>query len=106
MISFWFRVNSSFRTYRSHPITIPKGQVRHAEVDRLTSGATEIVVEFPNKGRIPAKIIRGVSGYGEYQQIRTTRPAGWPIALARQGQLVEVQMSRLENRIEINVRAH
>lgn len=105
MISFLFRVNESFRGYPSHPITIPKSQVNYADVDRLTAGATHITVQFPNKGRIPARILCGVAGYGEYRQIRTSLPAGWPIAIARQGQLVDVQMMRLENHVEITVQA-
>jgi hypothetical protein len=104
MIGFPFRVNPSFRTYPTHPITIPRGLVSYRELDDAASECLTIDVAYPNGGIVPARISRGQAGFGEYRQIRGLKAAGWPSVIAKEGEWVDIEIV-CEKRIRIYVRA-
>lgn len=93
MVEFTFRVNKSFQERRSHPITVPKGQVDYAavEAEGLVGPATIVA---PDGRRVPGKVYAGVAGYGPYYQVRADRHEEDPLGRIPLGSRLRVAVRR------------
>lgn len=101
MFTFTFRINRSFLTYRSHPITIPKSQVDYGVI--AAEGLTpDLLLVLPNGEKIDGQLYSGVAGYGPYYQIRTvTTTNGFgtlPI-----GEIYQIQVMRRDTRTYVTM---
>ena len=69
MASFEFTVNKSFLGERSHPITIPRGQLSHKALLAIGLNHKHLIVVLPRGESYEAEIYHGESSYGEYYQM-------------------------------------
>ncbi len=90
MIVFRFFINNSFLKYSSHPITIPKSQVNYKNLiaDNLDIG--DFILLLPKGEILKGHIYRGISGYGEYYQIRIYPDQQFPSYLLLNDQLIVI----------------
>jgi hypothetical protein len=93
MVSFDFTVNSSFLSYPSHPITVPKTQVDYHRLERENLGR-EIAIIEPNGMRMAGRLYRSIAGYGEYYQIRIQPDVPDPLYALQIGARLRVEMIR------------
>ena len=70
MIVFRFKINDSFLNYSTHPITVPKSQVDYNKLVRENLDRGDLNIIFPKGEILKGHVYYGVSGYGEYYQIR------------------------------------
>lgn len=83
MIHFRFTINTSFLKYSTHPITVPKQQVKYSQLvkERLDKG--DLTIIFPKGQRVCGHMYYGKSGYGPYYQIRTYSGESIPKGLSK-----------------------
>lgn len=71
MISFRFTINDSFKTYRTHPITVPKGRVDYGLLQKEGLDRGDLTIVLPRGERVRGHMYHGRAGYGSYYQVRT-----------------------------------
>jgi hypothetical protein len=76
VIRFQFRVNASFLSYLTHPITIPKTQVDYEVLRAQLGGMRDAEIRCPEGQVLDAVIYSGTAGYGLYYQIRCSGHPG------------------------------
>ncbi|MDP3181244.1 MAG: hypothetical protein Q8M54_00310 [Desulfobaccales bacterium] len=82
MIKFRFTVNESFRSYSTHAITVPKGQVDYRKLSEAGLDSGNLTILFPRGEKIRGHMNYGQAGYGPYYQIRTYPEESIPAYLA------------------------
>jgi len=71
VISFRFTLNDSFKTYSTHPITVPKGRVDYGVLRKEELDRGDLTIVFPRGERVRGHMYHGRAGYGPYYQVRT-----------------------------------
>jgi hypothetical protein len=69
-IHFRFKINKSFLSESTHPITVPKSQVSYAQLTQEELHYGELTVIFPKGEHALAQMYCGEAGYGTYYQLR------------------------------------
>jgi hypothetical protein len=92
MLAFQFRVNASFLTYSSHPITIPKSQIDYRSLGVQLASVRWVEVSAPDGRVLAAAIYSGTAGYGPYYQIRCQGYPGDAMCDIQKGTLLNVEL--------------
>ncbi len=71
MVYFRFTINASFLKYSTHPITVPKNQVKYSQLVKEKLDKGDLTMIFPKGQRVRGHMYYGRAGYGPYYQIRT-----------------------------------
>lgn len=69
-LHFRFTINPSFLGYRSHPITVPRGDVNYKRLRDENLHEGDFTVVFPHGERAVAIMYFGTSSRGPYHQLR------------------------------------
>lgn len=70
MLYFRFTINASFLQYSTHPITVPKSQVKYSQLVSEEVDKGDLTIIFPKGERVRGHMYYGEAGYGPYYQIR------------------------------------
>ena len=100
MISFQFTINNSFKTYTTHPITVPKNQVDYTCLEKELLHKGDLTIVFPKGERVRGHMYHGKAGYGPYYQIRMYTEDSVP-AYLKEGDKVLVVPVRDESKIYV-----
>lgn len=96
MIQFKFRVNKSFLTKKSRPITILKSQYAKLEEENLSGRA---VIVAPNGQRLPGKVYSGTANWGPYYQLQAEGYDHDPLSKLDIGTYLIVKLKREEGKL-------
>ena len=97
MLQFRFKVNQSFLTWPSHPITVPKSQIDFAQLEEEGLDRGDLKVVCPDGTSLSGKMYSGTAGFGPYYQIRMVVPETHPILDLPVGSRLSVELVRRSN---------
>jgi hypothetical protein len=103
--SFSFVVNKSFLGSNSHPITVPRTQVRYSELAQSGAGGKPLRVICPNGRRLHGQLYEGEAGFGHYYQIRMEGGPGDPLFELCIGDLLLIDLNLGTTPAEVRIRA-
>jgi hypothetical protein len=103
MIQFPFRVNASFKGYRSHPITVPRTRVNYFTLAGETGWKREGLLHLPDGTHVPVQLYWGTAGFGPYVQLRAKDWSAWASGVARIGDVVTVTIQRRNDGLTVSI---
>jgi hypothetical protein len=97
MQRFNFKVNSSFLSWPSHPITVPKTQIDYLKLEKegLDQGTLRVVC--PDGTTVSGDMYSGTAGYGPYYQIRMVVPQNHSVLKLPIGSRLSVELERVNS---------
>lgn len=101
MIYFKFTINASFLQYSTHPITVPKSQVKYSQVVEEGIDRGDLTIIFPRGERVSGHMYYGKAGYGPYYQVRMYTGQSLPGYLSKDNKLLMVILRDANKRYAI-----
>ena len=97
MLRFTFKVNSSFLSWPSHPITVPRTQIDYSDLEAEGLDRGSLTVVCPDGTSVSGEMYSGTAGYGPYYQIRMGVPKthgllGFPLGFS-----LSIELERANN---------
>ena len=97
MQRFRFKVNSSFLSWPSHPITVPRSQIDYIALERegLHEGSLRVVCL--DGTTVNGEMYSGTAGFGPYYQIKMVVPKAHALLELPIGYRLLVEMESANN---------
>lgn len=96
-LQFQFKVNKSFLSWPSHPITVPKSQLAYADLEAEGLDRGDLKVVCPDVTSLRGEMYSGTTGFGPYYQIRIAVPVSHSILALPAGSCLSVALERRDN---------
>jgi hypothetical protein len=97
MLRFTFKVNSSFLSSPSHPITVPRTQIDYLDLEGEGLDRGSLTVVCPDGTSVSGKMYSGTAGFGPYYQIIMEVPKTHPLLGLPIGFRLSVELERVNN---------